>query len=353
MLLPLSVMAMTPVSDSTLSDVTGQAGVNINADLTLNIDIGSMAWGDSSGVDANTGAGWSQAGSTGYVGVTGFNITNLRIKAREVADGKKAHSDLNTYATTGNTYTTYSLKPITIDVATSQQYSTLAGNTTATDVTFVRFGLGSLVISMNAMDFDIELGKVASALKDDGGQIMGKVGIGDMYIYINPASYVDIYAHKGCGVNLTMNVAIDSFELGYVSWGDTDGITTGYGSVGAETGGFNWIDEAADGDGFVGLADLKVGAILVKGTVAIDVATAGAGSVYYVAHSNTATPVVHISFPENFVIDVDGPITADVVVSDDISLNGTGAEYGVMGDIYIEQLKITVVKDSWVDIWAH
>ena len=35
LLLPLSVWAMTPVNDSDLSNVTGQAGVNINADLTM------------------------------------------------------------------------------------------------------------------------------------------------------------------------------------------------------------------------------------------------------------------------------------------------------------------------------
>ena len=72
MLLPLSVMAMTPVSDSTLSDVTGQAGVNINADLTMNIGIGTVAWGDSSGIDA--GFGWTAAPAGGYVGVNNLNI---------------------------------------------------------------------------------------------------------------------------------------------------------------------------------------------------------------------------------------------------------------------------------------
>mgnify|MGYP000905370113 CR=1 FL=1 len=52
LLLPLSVWAMTPVSDSDLSNVTGQAGVSINADLTMDITIGTMAWGDGDGVSA-------------------------------------------------------------------------------------------------------------------------------------------------------------------------------------------------------------------------------------------------------------------------------------------------------------
>ncbi|MCE5283393.1 MAG: hypothetical protein LLG93_14980, partial [Deltaproteobacteria bacterium] len=93
MLLPLSVMAMTPVSDSTLSDVTGQAGVNINADLQMNIIMNTVAWGDSSGVDGYwsgasfTGGAWATTAAGGYVGLNSLNITNLRIKARETADG--------------------------------------------------------------------------------------------------------------------------------------------------------------------------------------------------------------------------------------------------------------------------
>jgi hypothetical protein len=45
MLLPFSVWAMTPVSDSDLSNVTGQAGVSINPNLTMDINIGTIAWG--------------------------------------------------------------------------------------------------------------------------------------------------------------------------------------------------------------------------------------------------------------------------------------------------------------------
>jgi len=109
MLLPLSVMAMTPVSDSTLSDVTGQAGVNINADLTMNIGIGTMAWGDADGIGGfNSGTDtspWATVAAGGYVGMTNFNINGLRIKARETDTYNGWHSSAY-------------LKPITIDVAT-------------------------------------------------------------------------------------------------------------------------------------------------------------------------------------------------------------------------------------------
>ena len=42
-LLPLSVWAMTPVSDYDLSNVTGQAGVSINPNLKMDIEIGTIA----------------------------------------------------------------------------------------------------------------------------------------------------------------------------------------------------------------------------------------------------------------------------------------------------------------------
>jgi len=110
MLLPLSLWAMSPISDSDLSNVNGQAGVNINADLTMNISIGTMAWGDSDGLPAGNGnympSSWVADTTGGYIGVTGFNISNLWIRARTDT------SDVY------NSYSTLFLKPITIDVAT-------------------------------------------------------------------------------------------------------------------------------------------------------------------------------------------------------------------------------------------
>ena len=50
LLLPLSVWAMTPVTDSDLSKVTGQAGVSINQDVMMNIHMDVMAWGDADGL---------------------------------------------------------------------------------------------------------------------------------------------------------------------------------------------------------------------------------------------------------------------------------------------------------------
>jgi len=337
MLLPLSVMAMTPVSDQTLSDVTGQAGVNINADLMMDIKIGTLAWGDSDGILNGGHPLWGTTDGGGYVGVTGFDIDGLRIKARETDtfDGYAAPAQL---------------KPITIDVATDPNIYDGA--------TFVRFGLGSLEISMGALDFDVRLGTVAADL-EDSGNLLGVVSIGAMGIYIDPVSYVDIFADATCGVNIAMNIEIDKFNIGYVSWGDTDGVVNG--GIGA----MPWM--AAASAGYVGLANLQIGGpITVSGQLAIDVNTALAGIYSHgiVGTDAGAAPVsvVHIQFGSSvysdptlgaadlFSVDV-GPITAEVKLDGVKALDGAYA--GTLGDIYISGFGLDIYGGSWVDIWAH
>lgn len=308
LLLPLSIMAMTPVSDETLSDVTGQAGVNINADITMDITIGTLAWGDATGLDLP----WDPAGSDegGYIGVKGFNITNMNIKAR-LADNYGGFDPATM------------LKPITIDVATNP--ALYGGNT------FVRFGLGSLVISMDGLTQTVGLGPDTSI-----AQTLGVFSTGDMAVYINPGSYVDTYANGGCGLAMKMNVIIDELQIGYVSWGDTDGFTD-------ET----WI--TASGAGYVGLGNLTLaGPITTVGSVAIDVATATEGAYVHAAGHNVT--VVHISFPDEDLELTMGAMTADVVLAGNADLSSTP---GVLGTIYNSGVNLTIRQGGWLDIWAH
>ncbi|MGI6385962.1 MAG: DUF6160 family protein [Desulfomonilia bacterium] len=341
MLLPLSVMAMTPVSDQTLSDVTGQAGVNINADLRMDITIGTLAWGDADGITAAANPGWALTEAGGYVGVTGLNITDLRIKARETDNFGIGYpvilDDDDNELNPGGTYLASNyLKPITIDVATDPDMYDGA--------TFVRFGLGSLEISMDALTLSVELGP------DTGlGQQLGVVNIGPLALYINPTSFVDIYAGSTCGVNLTFNVKLDQLDLDYVSWGDTDGQDNmGIGEM-------YWMATGAQSAGYIGLADLSIGGpITVVGSVAIDVTTSYAGVYSHgvVGTDAGAAPVsvVHISFPDMLSVAV-GPITANVKLDGTAALGGANA--GTLGDIYIAGFGLDIYAGSWVDIWAH
>jgi len=381
LLLPLSVWAMTPVTDADLSNVTGQAGVSINADLTMNINIGTMAWGDSDGVAKywSTVQGKTAYLNGGFVRVNNFNISGLHIRAR----GESPLVD------NYNGYSTFKLKPITIDVATStgeamgpaepSQYVIPAGTT------FVRFGLGALQVSLNALSLDVALGAY-SAGAPTLNQVMGSMNLGAMNIYINPLSYVDIYAHAGQGVNFRMSVVIDRFEMGYASWGDSDGLNAQYSTIVVGTDQFTDADTTA---GYVGLNGLTLGsatapAITVTGTVAIDVLTTAKGIYavlpvavdqlnlelatgvtlpanagtrlvalysYYQQPANVipTVSVVHISFPGDFSVTI-GQLRSQVVVASNAALT---TNPGVMGDIYLQQMALTVVSGSWVDIWAH
>jgi hypothetical protein len=79
-LLPFSTWAMTPLTDSELSDVKGQAGVSIMPNIRMNIYIGVIAWGDSDGLGTNNI--WGEKTTGGYFGVTNLSITNLYIGPR-------------------------------------------------------------------------------------------------------------------------------------------------------------------------------------------------------------------------------------------------------------------------------
>jgi hypothetical protein len=207
MLLPLSVWAMIPVSDSDLSNVTGQAGVSINPSLTMDINIGTIAWGDSDGINPECSFNpWSTMGlkGGGYVGVNNFNITNLQIKLR----------NNDTY----NGYNSLLMKPVTIDAATGYKpYSGYGANTT-----FVRIGPGALEISTDQMQFDVALGRYVNRNTINTpilNQVLGVVSLGPMDVYVNPQSYVDVYSHSGHGVTFDVNVTLDHISLPYISWG--------------------------------------------------------------------------------------------------------------------------------------
>ena len=422
LLLPLSVWAMTPVTDTDLSNVTGQAGVNINANVSMDIHIGTMAWGDSDGITGIYNPWTVPANSSGgYEGVANFNITNLTIEARmETSDNY-------------NGYNTLMLKPITIDVATVNAPMTVTttpswpGASAVTTeslpsgTTFVRIGLGALEISLDSMQFDVGLsarstGAATNDIADTTlSQNLVTVTYGEMAIYINPWSYVDIYSPASggtgdtSGIRLAVNVTVDQLTLGYVSWGDQNGfaalpVPTNSGQGIANVTATDWMNDSAAG--YIGLQSLVIGGpIAINGTVAIDINTTSVGiyaqlpalitslnagipslsiptgyitseamtkaviaglggasnvglntlfaelTAYGITPTVVPTTVVHISFPTEFLIDVTGPITAAVELSPNATLTGTGT--ATLGDIYISRLGLDIHSGSWVDIWAH
>jgi len=76
LMLPLTSFSMTAMEESDLSSVTGQAGVSINLDATVNLTADVVAWGDADGITSGT-----YTDNPGWVGLTGLNVANLRVRA--------------------------------------------------------------------------------------------------------------------------------------------------------------------------------------------------------------------------------------------------------------------------------
>jgi hypothetical protein len=301
--LPLSAMAMTAVSDETLSDVTAQSGVSINANLTMDMSINTIAWGDSDGLGTGT--------TKGYIGCKNFDLKGVTINSQDTLGAD--------------------FRPITIDVATS--------NTYGTNVTFIRYGLGTLKIGMPGQTIDVALGDDIGTAGSGLDQILGQSYMDLSTIEFDPESYVDIWAGNivngtgtggsGVGVNQTLNLKIKNFNLTTVAWGDTDGL-----------GG-------TSAPGFIGIRNLQLttagNPITITGTMSINTGSKTLGG---------ATPtVVHIEFTRSdFIINVPGPITGEEVLSVDKTL---ATDNQVLGDIYISSFVQTIKQGSYVDIYAH
>jgi hypothetical protein len=78
----MSASAMKPVTDTELAQITGKAGVSIFVDITMNISIDTIAWGDSDGLAPGPYNPWGIDTAGGYVGITNFRATNLSIRPR-------------------------------------------------------------------------------------------------------------------------------------------------------------------------------------------------------------------------------------------------------------------------------
>lgn len=74
LLLPLSLFAMTPLADSELDEVSGQSGVCILPNITMDIHFDVIAWGDADGIGGSS--------SGGYVGLTNMSLQGLSIGLR-------------------------------------------------------------------------------------------------------------------------------------------------------------------------------------------------------------------------------------------------------------------------------
>lgn len=354
MLVPFTAFGLEMLQDRVMDEVTGQAGVSINIDAVVsNLDIGVVSWGDLDGVGGFTSltydGNYNVFGSAGagYVGLSGLNVTNLRVQARqdynreawrtaliadgsygidadstadEIEDATMAARALIVATAAGNgdptalpiyaDYEAYSQglvdnnQFITIDVATSD--GTYGDSRYDAGTTFVRIGLGTWDVTMDSLTAAVELGQDKTLAADE---ILGDISMQGMQLLLAADSFVEIYADSGVqGVNIFMDVEVDALTFDTMAWGDRDGLGAGTTA------------------GWVGLADLAITDMTMDGTIGIDVATNDATGLTYVA------------------IGFDGMAVGMGSMSADVSLGATDSldANQVLGSFYNGNMAVTI-----------
>ena len=104
LLLSVSGWAMTPISDSELSDITGQSGVTIIIDVTMDIQFATIAWGDPDGceINYNNGAG-EYVTAENYLGSSQKTKRSVKSSAAGISnnDGNPIFMLSNSYSKPG------------------------------------------------------------------------------------------------------------------------------------------------------------------------------------------------------------------------------------------------------------
>jgi len=314
MLLPLSLMAMTPISDKDMSKVTGQAGVSMTFDLTLNMSFGQLGWGDADGAMINAPAFGADTTNIagGWIGIDNLQISTLHIWPR--TDYTMEHAGGITASTVDGNYDGgyESLKWLTIDVVTLNSgmgaavASSLFEYTALTNVTAVRIGVPTLTFTMAEMSGNVVLGPRAAggsvggivdgqywAAKDtqkpNFDQLMGKFYLAGLNM-ATEGGEVLIAAHGhatttnaeggalyGSGVTFILtDVKVSYLLLDVAAWGDIDGAFDEDGEDTAyNTGGLvgGTVANGLMSAGWVGIKDLAIQNIVINGVVTIDVGT--------------------------------------------------------------------------------
>jgi len=404
MALPMSVMAMTSMQDSDLSTVTGQSGVSIGADITMNLSFGTVAWGDIDGLAPASDTVNHDVGSIngGWVGIQNLDITNLRIHMRTdngMVDTAVAYSLATsmgigafTSQTAFNIALGFATMPGNVQANAAALLSVLAteqlltidvytlGGTTGTDgKTYVRIGIPTFEITMDDLNLDVGLFTNTTANTPGTYQSLGKVAIGGIDILLDKNNYVDISQNdtaQGVLIHIAnKNSGADLMHLtfGYASWGDCDGLNVG--------------PAPTLGAGFIGIKGMTLG-VAMDMTMNINIGTAlGAGVPAMLSSINAMTSMVQLGALQASIIgglakndpnykddvayilhtvgtisatSVDialaGTITVStlatqVVLADNAKLAGTymgsaGSKAGILGNIYVSGLTLNILGNA-------
>jgi len=198
MLVPFTAFGLDVLSDETMGDVTGQAGVSISIDnVQLDFQMDYFSWGDADGFEATTG----KAALDGFVNVSGITVKGIVIDKMAVGNSGLPTIATTPYLVTGTTTTamdfsysatapdlTGDLQALTIDVG---QNAGVDRDGNFGTYTMVRIGIPTLTIFVNEIDpFAIRLDTTYGT----GGNELGSIALGGMQIDLKGGD-VYIYAH--------------------------------------------------------------------------------------------------------------------------------------------------------------
>jgi len=316
LMVPISAMAMSPVSESDLSTITGQAGVSINLDVTVNAFMNVVAWGDDDGIinNAMTNDNLSHAyNSVGFVGISSLNIVGLNIRMRnfsKIEGGELLANDTEwdniADALAGNADNAMNAIVLNQAFVTHDQYSKALTIDVGTDLsnhskTIVSIGIPTAVITVGELTGNVALFPGVTSASNNPNKTTNGV-IGGPVISTGPAQElgtlainnlvvmpwggrVDIssetmntpingFIHGGynvfatVGVNIGLrDVRIETISAGGISWGDPDGVLN---LQSGDKTNFGIFDKA----GYIGIGGKNmIQNLLLNGDVTIDVAS--------------------------------------------------------------------------------
>jgi hypothetical protein len=337
LILPLSVMAMTSISDNELSAVTGQAGVSISMDVEAQLTINTLAWGDSDGI--NHGSNLIEYAVPGYTsaGFVGLDNLSMTIHISGRTDGPYSISN-------GGAYTGWLASlPLTIDVGTNSTGNTL-----------VAIGLPTAHIVLDALTTNIFVSGGTLAGGPSGTiQQLGQIYLSNVDVKMgqatgntampNDAGYVTIGAADAtggtnAGVHIGLNVKIGSIYIGTMSYGNTNIIPGGL------------LNPVYTSGGYIGMKNFTIGNVTINGGVSIGLHTTDLMSaIYALPYGSSAADLrtcVNIVFDNGTYINIPGAIYGTVLLAQDKNLSATPTGHNELGNFFIGGVTLTLVQPS-------
>lgn len=399
MLLPLCLVSMNPISDTDLSEVTGQSGVTIHIDATMDVSFAEVGWGDTDGVPALSTAG-------GWIGINDLKVNHLHVWPR--TDFAQESADfVGTYATDGDgglsdlQFTTMDLVCLPVKPAESNDGPFYRPTGTGAMSIVQRTGIPTLTITMDSMLVDIVLGPmdrdpVTGAYRPGFNQTMGKFYLSGLNVatgkdgaalissHGNGSAAESIFTNLLFGSGITMeiqNVKVDYLLLDKLAWGDTDGmedICTPDRALASQEDARD--TEGLGGKGWFGLRDFAIKNIVIDGGNFIDVGTTLASDDSRVGNIHALGGAAYLDLPEamneiyNAAFQRDGgKVLASIMLGNGfaVTMEELGAEVAVgrstsdddfvnnMGDIYMSGMRVGIYDNhetqarSYVRIFAH